>query len=218
MVEGRTGAGGQESRSEKSNKKEEGEREGGGGNEGEGEGRGGGEERNSSVKGTHTVTRDPKPPENKDSPTLEEKERTQVDEVTSVRADELRGHRGEQTSGTGPITSLEKDRSTVAKSQEAKEAAEGRITGKEVEVEDRELQQGKVTPPVGVGEGGGGEGGGRGGGGEGGRGGGGEGGGWGWGGWGRSLWSSVSTVTESAQVLGQKVPHYNVHVYTGIRK
>ena len=34
---------------------------------------------------------------------------------------------------------------------------------------------------------------------------GGEGGGWGWGGWGRSLWSSVSTVTESAQALGQKV-------------
>lgn len=31
------------------------------------------------------------------------------------------------------------------------------------------------------------------------------GGGWGWGGWGRSLWSSVSTVTESAQALGQKV-------------
>ena len=36
--------------------------------------------------------------------------------------------------------------------------------------------------------------------------GGGEGGGgWGWGGWGKSLWSSVSTVTESAQALGQKV-------------
>ena len=33
----------------------------------------------------------------------------------------------------------------------------------------------------------------------------GDGGGWGWGGWGRSLWSSVSTVTESAQALGQKV-------------
>ena len=33
----------------------------------------------------------------------------------------------------------------------------------------------------------------------------GGGGGWGWGGWGRSLWSSVSTVTESAQALGQKV-------------
>ena len=31
------------------------------------------------------------------------------------------------------------------------------------------------------------------------------GGGWGWGGWGKSLWSSVSTVTESAQALGQKV-------------
>ena len=36
-------------------------------------------------------------------------------------------------------------------------------------------------------------------------GGGGGGGGWGWGGWGRSLWSSVSTVTGSAQVLSQKV-------------
>ena len=34
---------------------------------------------------------------------------------------------------------------------------------------------------------------------------GGGGGGWGWGGWGKSLWSSVSTVTESAQALGQKV-------------
>ena len=33
----------------------------------------------------------------------------------------------------------------------------------------------------------------------------GGGGGWGWGGWGKSLWSSVSTVTESAQALGQKV-------------
>ncbi len=32
-----------------------------------------------------------------------------------------------------------------------------------------------------------------------------SGGGWGWGGWGTSLWSSVSTVTESAQVLGSKV-------------
>ena len=31
------------------------------------------------------------------------------------------------------------------------------------------------------------------------------GGGWGWGGWGKSLWSSVSTVTESAQALGHKV-------------
>ena len=35
---------------------------------------------------------------------------------------------------------------------------------------------------------------------------GGGGGGWGsWGGWGTSLWSSVSTVAESAQALGQKV-------------
>ena len=33
----------------------------------------------------------------------------------------------------------------------------------------------------------------------------GGGGGWGWGGWGTSLWSSVSTVTESAQALGPKV-------------
>ena len=34
----------------------------------------------------------------------------------------------------------------------------------------------------------------------------GSGGGWGsWGGWGGSLWSSVSTVAESAQALGQKV-------------
>ncbi len=32
-----------------------------------------------------------------------------------------------------------------------------------------------------------------------------SGGGWGWGGWGNSLWSSVSTVTESAQALGSKV-------------
>ena len=39
-------------------------------------------------------------------------------------------------------------------------------------------------------------------------GGGGGGGGWGWGGWGKSLWSSVSTVTGSAQVLGQKVTHH----------
>ena len=37
-------------------------------------------------------------------------------------------------------------------------------------------------------------------------GGGGGGGGWGmWGGWGGSLWSSVSTVAESAQAIGQKV-------------
>ena len=39
-------------------------------------------------------------------------------------------------------------------------------------------------------------------------GGGGGGGGWGGGGWGKSLWSSVSTVTGSAQVLGQKVTHH----------
>ncbi len=32
-----------------------------------------------------------------------------------------------------------------------------------------------------------------------------SGGGWGWGGWSNSLWSSVSTVTESAHALGSKV-------------
>ena len=36
----------------------------------------------------------------------------------------------------------------------------------------------------------------------------GGGGGWGWVGWGKSLWSSVSTVTESAQALSQKVRRF----------
>ena len=188
----------------------------GGGSEEEG-GRVGGGERETFAKST--TAKDHKLPENKDSSTAADLEQTTI--VTE--RDKVRD--SEREKDTGPLETVERTSSMTEERQEGQGGVE--------DGERRGLQRGTEMPPVRREGGGGGGGGGGGRGEEGGMGregghgavgegatgdegvrrgdvgdggGGGEG-GWGWGGWGKSLWSSVSTVTGSAQTLGQKVQY-----------
>ena len=109
-----------------------------------------------------------------------------------VRREELKGREEERGSDAKAAKSAEREsggKSTPAEAEVGGNAGTGVAGG------DRELQQRTAPAPAPTGEGGGG-------------------GGWGWGGWGKSLWSSVSTVTESAQALGQKVG--GAHVGTAV--
>lgn len=172
---------------EESKMGEEGERREGGG---EGEREGSGEEEKKAAVGG-------------------EEEKEEKREATTEPAGSSELKKTEHTGGTGTLKkdgSLTEEKGERGASSEV-ESREDKQTCQSSRKENEEKAEALLSAEGGMG------GGGKGGGGDGG---GGGRGGWGWGGWGKSLWSSVSTVTESAQALGQKVLcNHDVTSYNG---